>query len=158
MNKHFPSPLLLVFLSIVLIVPAACVPVPTPVPATATPSNTITDIVWQWTSVANRTTGETTEVANPDAYTITFREDGTLTGQADCNTFTGTYSQEGGFTITVVPDVMAACGGDSLDQQYLVLLEDIVAGGPDGAGGLALETAGGEQRMLFVNGGAAPAP
>ena len=158
MHKLSPSPLLLVFLSIVLIVPAACVPVPTPVPATATPSNTITDIAWQWTSVANRTTGETTQVASPQAYTIIFRDDGTVTGQADCNTFTGTYSQEGGFFITVVPDVMAACGGDSLDQQYLVLLEDIVAGGPDGAGGLALENAGGEKRMLFANGGAAPAP
>ena len=157
MNKPTGSPLMLVLLSIVLITIAACVPVPTPAPATATPSNTITDIAWQWTSVANRTTGETTEVANPDAYTITFREDGTLTGQADCNTFTGTYSQDGGFTITVVPDVMAACGGDSLDQQYLTLLEDIVAGGPDGAGGLALETAGGEQRMTFVS-GASPAP
>ena len=78
-----------------------------------------------------------------------------MTGQADCNTFSGTYTQAGGFFITVTPDVMAACGGDSLDQQYLVLLEEIVAGGPDGAGGLALETAGGEQRMTFVNGGPA---
>ncbi len=51
---------------------------------------------------------------------------------------------------------MAACGGASLDQQYFELLGDIVAGGPDGAGGLALETAGGEQRMLFSHGGNAP--
>jgi len=50
---------------------------------------------------------------------------------------------------------MAACGDASLDQQYLQLLGAIVAGGPDGAGGLALETAGGAQRMLFKNGGTA---
>ena len=50
---------------------------------------------------------------------------------------------------------MAACGDDSLDAQYLALLGAVAAGGPDGAGGLALETAGGEQRMLFVNGGVA---
>ena len=112
-------------------------------------------IVWQWTSVRNRSTGQTTQVANPQAYTITFFDDGTLSGQADCNTFTGTYSTEGGFFITAKPDVMAACGGDSLDKQYFELLDAIVAGGPDGAGGLALETAGGEQRMAFVNGGAA---
>jgi hypothetical protein len=31
----------------------------------------------------------------------------------------------------------------------------VAAGGPDGQGNLALETPGGEQRMLFVNGGAA---
>ena len=52
---------------------------------------------------------------------------------------------------------MAACPEGSLDQQYLQLLGEIVAGGPDGAGGLALETAGGEKRMEFKNGGAAPA-
>jgi hypothetical protein len=28
-------------------------------------------------------------------------------------------------------------------------LDSVAAGGPDSAGGLALETAGGEQRMLF---------
>jgi heat shock protein HslJ len=156
MNKTPPSTLLLACLSIVLVVVTACVPVPASVPAAATPSNAITDIVWQWKSVANRTTGETTQVSAPQNYTITFRADGTLSGRADCNTFTGTYSQEGGFFITATPDVMAACGGDSLDQQYFELLKAIVAGGPDGAGGLALETAGGEQRMEFVNGGAAP--
>ncbi len=43
-----------------------------------------------------------------------------------------------------------------MDQQYLQLLSSVAAGGPDGAGGLALETAGGEQRMSFKNGGAAP--
>jgi heat shock protein HslJ len=167
MNKPNPSLLLLAVLSLALVVAAGCAPISRPAPAAAppsgaAPSNAITNIVWQWTSVANRTTGQTTTVPNPQAYTIIFRDDGTVSGQADCNTFSGTYSQEGGFFITVTPDVMAACGGDSLDQQYLVLLEEIVAGGPDGAGGLALETAGGEQRMTFVNGGAAastaPAP
>jgi len=141
----------------VLVVAAACVPVPTPAPATVTPSNAITDIVWLWTSVTNQTTRAKTAVPSPQAYTIIFRDDGTLSGQADCNSFTGAYTQAGGFFITAKPDVMAACGGDSLDQQYFELLGDIVAGGPDGAGNLALETAGGEQRVLFVNGGAAPA-
>ena len=156
MNKRFPSTLLLACLSIVLIMAAACVPPPTPVPAAATPSNrTITDIVWQWTSVTNQTDRRKDRGPQSAAYTITFRDDGTLSGKADCNTFTGTYTQEGGFFITAKPDVMAACGGDSLDQQYFELLDAIVAGGPDGAGGFALETAGGEQRMEFVNGGAA---
>jgi heat shock protein HslJ len=155
MTKLRLSSLVLTCLSMLLIMAVACVPLPAPAPATATPSNAITNIVWQWTSVTDRPTGETTMVAKPQDYTITFRDDGTLSGKADCNTFTGTYSQDGDFIITVAPDVMAACGGDSLDQQYLGLLEDIVAGGPDGAGGLALETAGGEKRMAFVNGGQA---
>ena len=105
-----------------------------------------------------QTTNETTTVAKPQNYTITFRDDGTLSGKADCNNFTGTYSQEGGFTITLGATTMAACGEGSLDQQYLELLSAVVAGGPDGQGNLALENAGGEKRMLFKNGGAAPAP
>ena len=78
MNKRIPSTLLLACLSIVLIMAAACVPPPTPVAPAATPSNTITNIVWQWTSVTNKPTGETTTVADPQNYTITFRADGTL--------------------------------------------------------------------------------
>ena len=55
MNKISHLSWLLACLSIVLIVAVACVPPPTPAPATATPSNTITNIVWQWTSVTNQT-------------------------------------------------------------------------------------------------------
>ena len=157
MNKTSRLSWLLACLGIVLTVAVACVAPPTPVPAAVTPSNTITDIVWQWTSVTTKPTGETTTVADPQNYTITFRDDGTLSGKADCNNFTGTYSQTGGFTITLGASTMAACGEGSLDQQYLELLSAVVAGGPDGQGNLALENAGGEKRMLFKNGGAAPA-
>ena len=96
MNNLSRSTLLLACLGIVFSMAAACVPLATPVPATATPANAITNIVWQWTSVTNRPTGETTEVSNPQDYTITFRDDSTLSGEADCNTFTGTYSQAAG--------------------------------------------------------------
>jgi hypothetical protein len=72
-----------------------------------------------------------------------------------CNTFGGTYSQENGLIIQLGSSTMAACGEGSLDQEYMTLLGSIVAGGPDGEGNLALENAGGEQRMLFRNGGAA---
>jgi len=170
MTKLTRSILLLGCLSAVLFLAAACVPVPprilTPTAApiaaatsapTATPSSTITNIVWQWKSVTNKTTKETTIVSTPENYTITFRNDGTCSGKADCNTFTGTYSQEGGFFIKIGASTMAACGDASLDQQYLQLLGEVAAGGPDGQGGLALETPGGEKRMLFANGGAAPA-
>ena len=157
MTRLARLPVLLACLSLVLVV-AACAPVPPPTAApTATPSNAITNIVWQWTSVSSKTTNETTTVSTPEKYTITFRDDGTLSGKADCNNFTGTYSQEGGFTITLGASTMAACAEGSLDQQYLELLSAVVAGGPDGQGNLALENAGGEKRMLFKNGGAAPA-
>ena len=119
---------------------------------TASSSDTITGIVWQWTSVKDRVTGEETTVPNPESYTITFNEDGTLEGKADCNNFSGTYSQENGFAITLGPTTMAYCGETSMDTQYLQLLGSVAAGGPDGQGGLALETAGGAQRMEFKNG------
>ena len=157
MNKRTSTILLLTVLSIVLIVSAACFPPATPVPPAATNPNSITNIVWQWTNVSNKTTGETTAVPNPQGYTIVFRDDGTLSGKADCNEFTGTYSQESGFSIAIGAATMAFCGEASLDNDYLQLLGSVAAGGPDGSGGLALETAGGEQRMSFVNGGAAPA-
>jgi heat shock protein HslJ len=121
-----------------------------PVSATeASATNQIQNINWKWVNVTNQTTNEVMEVPDPSLYTITFHEDGTLDGKADCNSFRGTYSQENGFTITLGPSTMAFCGEASLDTTYLSLLSSIVAGGPDGAGGLALETAGGEQRMLF---------
>jgi heat shock protein HslJ len=121
----------------------------------AASANPIQDILWQWVSVTNQSTKETTTVPDPENYTIAFFADGTLAGKADCNNFTGTYSQENGFTITLGASTMAFCGEASMDQQYLTLLGSVAAGGPDGAGGFALETAGGEQRMLFTNGGAA---
>jgi heat shock protein HslJ len=123
--------------------------------ATSTPSSTITGIVWQWVSVTNQTTGEKTTVPTPQNYTITFNTDGTLTGKADCNNFSGTYSQQSGFSIKLGATTEAYCGETSLDQQYLTLLSSVAAGGPDGAGGLALDTPGGEQHMLFKNGGSA---
>jgi heat shock protein HslJ len=124
--------------------------------ATSTPTDSIQDITWQWTSVTNKTTKETITASNPENYTIIFRTDGTLEGKADCNNFSGTYTQENGFSIKLGASTMMYCGDASMDQQYLELLGSVAAGGPDGEGGLALETAGGEQRMLFKNGGTAP--
>jgi heat shock protein HslJ len=184
MNRPTSGLLVLACLGIMLVVSVGCVPPPilvpaavspptaapaaattaapaaatTAAPATATPANAITNIVWKWTSVTNKPANETTTVPDPQNYTITFRDDGTLSGKADCNSFTGTYSQQSGFSITIGAVTRAACGENSLDQQYLELLGAVAAGGPDGAGNLALETAGGEQRMLFANGGAAKAP
>ena len=114
------------------------------------PSNSIIGIVWLWESVYNRESNETDTVPNPENYTIQFKEDGTFTGQADCNSIGGTYSQENGCTITLGPSTLAFCGEASLDQLYLELLSNVVAGGPDSAGGLALETAGGQDRMQFL--------
>jgi heat shock protein HslJ len=154
MNKLHHSTLLLICLSIVLVVAAACYPPATPVPPAAS-SNTITNIVWKWQTLNDVAAGTSMKVDDPNKYTIVFYADGTTTGQADCNTFSGTWSQANGFAITVRPDVMAACDQGSMDQLFLGLLGDVAAGGPDGAGGLMLQTAGGAQQMLYSNGGPA---
>ena len=112
-------------------------------------------VEWQWTSLTNQPARETAEVPDPEDYTIIFNQDGTFTGMADCNAIAGTYVQENGFDIIVGPSSLASCGEVSLETQYVDLLNSIVAGGPDGAGGLALETAAGEQRMTFRNGDSA---
>lgn len=117
--------------------------------SSSTSSDSITGIVWKWQSVTSQDTNESTTVPNPENYTIEFKDDGTFTGKADCNSISGTYSTESGFSITLGPSTLAFCGEASLDTVYLDLLSNVAAGGPDGAGGLALETAGGQQRMLF---------
>jgi heat shock protein HslJ len=132
-------------------VPTATVPVTAP-PQTANP---IQSINWQWVSVTDQSTSQTTAVPTPAQYTIAFNTNGMVNGLADCNSFTGIYSQANGMSINITTMTRAACPEGSLDQQYIQLLENVAAGGPDGSGNLALETAGGAQRMLFQNGGPA---
>ena len=131
--------------------------------AGSTDPNQVTDIVWEWETLkvqtgydneAQRPIQETTTIPNPENYTLILREDGSFSGKADCNEISGTYSADGGYSFTLGPSTMASCGEDSLDQQYLDLLSRIVAGGPDGGGGFALETPAGGERMEFRNGGA----
>ena len=150
----------IVVLAFAMTILVACVPVtaPTPVPAEADQQESIEGIIWQWIVLNNQATGVTQEVSTPENYTIVFNPDGTTYGAAECNNFSGVYSQEDGFTITLGPTTLAFCGDASLDQQYLELLGAVAAGGLDGTGGLALETAGGEQRMEFQNGGQATQP
>ena len=117
--------------------------------------DSITDKEWQWELVKDQPAGETTTVSEPENYTLVFRDDGTFSGKADCNEISGTYSQEGGFFLTLGPSTMAFCGEESLDQLYLDLLNNVVAGGPAGDDRFALEWAAGEKRMEFINGGSA---
>jgi heat shock protein HslJ len=97
-------------------------------------------------------------VPNPSDYTISYYADGTLSGLAECNTFKGAYSQNNGFKIKIGVSTTTYCGETSMDHQYLQLLDNVAAGGPDGAGGLVLETTGGVERMHFKNCGAMSKP
>ncbi len=152
------SVLLVIGLGMLLLFLAACgaqEEVPPSTGGSAPTGSDITGILWKWQTYEDAVAGTSTRVDDPNKYTIVFNTDGTTTGRADCNTFSGTYSQANGFSISVTPDVMAACDQGSLDQQFLNLLDNVAAGGPDGAGGLTLQTAGGAETMRFSNGGTA---
>jgi heat shock protein HslJ len=124
-------------------------------PTSSVPASPIQGIHWQWVNVTDSSTGQVTTVSTPAQYTIVFTPEGFVNGNADCNSFTGTYSQTNGLAIRITTMTIAACPAGSLEQQYIQLLGTVAAGGPDGTGNLALETAGGAQRMLFQNGGPA---
>jgi heat shock protein HslJ len=143
--KHFPRAIWLPLMILVLII-AAC-------SGTASEEEdfALTGVTWQWITLTENTPdGGTIQIANPPAYTLTFNEDGTLNGRADCNDFFGSYIWESnGIQITLGPSTMAFCGEESLDQLYLGTLAQVATGGPDGTGNLALESAGAAQRMVF---------
>ena len=127
-----------------------------PAPADSADDAGFQNIVWQWVELAGTAVNPPQTIANPEKYTITFLPDGTFNAAADCNQVSGTYSQEnGGFTITPGPATMAICDDDGLGEQFVNLLSGVAAGGPDGAGGFALETGGGAERLTFQNGGPA---
>ena len=94
---------------------------PPPPPPTATPPPTqappeeasIQSIVWMWLSVTDQSAGTMESVPNPASYTIVFNDDETLYGAADCNSFEGTYSQRGGFSINIRSSTRAYCGETS---------------------------------------------
>ena len=138
----------------VVVVLAGCSPT-TSTTESATGDFSLTGVVWQWESVTIQGQ-ETTTVPNPASYTIIFNEDGTLNGTNDCNSYTGTYTTEqGGIQIQLGAMTAMACAEESLDILFSQSLAMIVAGGPDGTGKLALESAGAERRMIFANGGPA---
>lgn len=128
---------------------------PNPTVTTAPTQDPILLVTWEWITLKIKTTGEIQYIPDPEYYTIVFSPDGTVSGKADCNTYKGTYSRSNGLTINVTGVTRVACEPDSMETEFLELLKDVVAGGPDGQGGLALETAGGEKRMEFQDGGTA---
>ncbi|NHZ71534.1 MAG: META domain-containing protein [Aquificales bacterium] len=167
LNEKRASSLLMLLLLVVGLVLVGCSS-ESAEPKSAEPTDpyVVTDIVWEWETLKvatgtvdeyGRAMREATTIPNPENYILILREDGTFSGTADCNQISGAYTADGGYSFTLGPSTMAACGPDSLDQQFLELLGSVVAGGPDGGGGFALETAAGGERMEFRNGGLAPA-
>jgi heat shock protein HslJ len=86
----------------------------------------ITGITWQWTELVESAPAAQSVVPNPEDYTLLLQPDGTLSIKADCNGVGGSYTLEGDFlTIALGPSTMAYCGEQSLDHQYLGLLDSV---------------------------------
>lgn len=79
---------------------------------------------WQWEEFLDVATGaKNMKIADPAKYSVTFLPNGTAEMQADCNRAAGTYKVDGAsITIDVGPVTLAACGPDSLGEQFLVAL------------------------------------
>lgn len=63
---------------------------------------------------------------DPELYSIQFFEDGSLGVRADCNVGNGIYDVDSSDFITLQAFTLAACGPDSLDDEFRQGLNDAV--------------------------------
>jgi uncharacterized lipoprotein YbaY len=138
--------------------PAPAAEVPTEMPVDMPAAAPIMGIVWQWQSFQDSAGANNITVENPANYNIVFNEDGTYTGQADCNRIGGEYTLDGS-NLTILPGFssMAFCGENSLDTQFTALLTQVATYAMNGDQ-LVLNLTADAGNMTFANGGAAAAP
>ncbi len=155
--------LVLAFLLTVSILLGACTsPAPAPEP-TATPEPTpipepllepisqaeLVGETWQWIGLRETMPAAQSVVPDPENYTLTFNEDGTVSIKADCNVAMGSYQLSGEqLTISMGPTTLAECGPESSYSQFLVLLEQ-AAGVGMGYGSLVITLADEAGEMFF---------
>jgi heat shock protein HslJ len=121
------------------------------VPVVETPEllPTLTGNPWQWLSLT--TPVETTTVADPSLYTITFNADGTAAIKADCNNATASYtSDDSAINIDTGATTLVACPEGSLDTLYLNSLINVSSYFFD-AGNLYLEMPADGGTMKFAS-------
>ncbi|AKB25062.1 hypothetical protein MSMTP_1593 [Methanosarcina sp. MTP4] len=129
-------------------------------PAEITPSepeiisvDDITSIEWQWTGLLETDPVAQSVVPDPENYTLSLFPDGTYSIKADCNRGSGSYTLEGN-TLTLGPGPMtlAACGPDSLYDQYVTLLFNVKSVAMEN-GQLIVYSGDNGDKMFFSNGG-----
>lgn len=111
----------------------------------------LTANVWQWTALTATAPASQTVVPDPQNYTLTFADDGTLAIQADCNQVAGSYTLDGqALTIQLGAATMAFCGEQSLDQLYTGLLGRVSGALVTETGDLRLALADDAGQMQFT--------
>jgi heat shock protein HslJ len=87
----------------------------------------VVGVVWKWEKL-EESNDNTVVVDDPDRYNLEFLADGQLRLKADCNNGNGTYEVAGNqITINVMAVTMAMCPPDSLSDQYLKDLGEVVS-------------------------------
>ncbi|RME85784.1 MAG: META domain-containing protein [Caldilineae bacterium] len=125
---------------------ATFVPVSKITPQSALPLNT----TWQWQELHESEPASVSVPRDPEKYTLTFLEDGSVSIQADCNRAQATYSLEGNNLVLLPgPATLAFCGEDSLDTLFLQMLGKVVAYSIED-GRLVLHLADNGGRMVFA--------
>ncbi len=167
-RKLYPIVALLAVLSLLLgacasptPVPTEVVEIPTPVPTEApqllesVSQADLVGVTWQWVGGRETTPAAQFVVPDPENYTLTFNDDGTLNIRADCNNVLGTYTLSGDqLTITLGPSTLMACPPDSSADQFLAYLGQ-AAGVGTGFGSLVITLADGAGEIFFQRGPAA---
>jgi len=93
---------------------------------TQQPAGDFIDSTWQWASLFENEPASQSVVPNPENYTLTLNNDGSMNIQADCNMVSGSYSVDGNsFTLVLGPSTMAFCGEESLDLMFNELLSKV---------------------------------
>jgi heat shock protein HslJ len=106
-------------------------------------------VVWKWEAFLE-SNDDTLAVDDPERYTLEFMPDGVLRVRADCNSGSGSYTVNGNqLTIEVQALTMAMCPPDSLSDEYLKLLGDVVSYVTEG-GNLALSLKMDAGIMTFI--------
>jgi len=113
----------------------------------------ILNIKWQWIELIDSEPSVKLMVPSPENYNVVLYADGTFTFQADCNVGSGNYSVDGSnMELVLGPVTLAACGPESLHDEYLVYLANVVSFGlQDDV--LVLVSNTGNAQLSFENGG-----
>ncbi|MBI9107802.1 MAG: META domain-containing protein [Spirochaetales bacterium] len=119
MNKHFNFILLKALsLLLILVFYTGCVSTRVSLPL---PTNTD----WELISIEYDELGSKTP-SPEEKYSVTFKADGSLHGQVDCNRYMSSYTEEDGtIEIMMIASTMAACPPGSISQDYLKAFQTI---------------------------------
>ena len=122
-----------------------------PAGAEAAASEQIIGITWTWLAFHDTAEENDITVPDPEKYTLRLQADGAAAIQADCNRLTWTYMLDGSSLTfdTLGPGTLASCPPDSLDQQYLGLLADVVTWVPGDDGKLIFNLKADSGNMIF---------